>query len=61
VAAVHACTRCPVIVSGGYGEPAHLEALLGRVRPSAVAFASALHYRKATAVQLRALMPESLP
>jgi cyclase len=61
VVAVHGCSRCPVIVSGGYGEPAHLHALLGRVRPSAVAFASVLHYRKATPADLRALMPESPP
>lgn len=47
-----AITR-PLIVSGGYGQPDHLEALMARTEPSAVAFASVLHYKRATVDQLR--------
>ena len=34
----------PIIVSGGYGIPQHAQDLLRRVQPSALAFASVLHY-----------------
>lgn len=34
----------PIIVSGGYGTPKHALDLLRRVQPSALAFASVLHY-----------------
>ena len=54
VAAVQDATTCPVIVSGGYGAPGHVASLLDRVAPSAVAFASALHYRRASVADLRA-------
>ncbi|WP_230482018.1 imidazole glycerol phosphate synthase subunit HisF [Sphingomonas sp. Leaf21] len=43
----------PLIVSGGYGKQAHLDALLSRTRPSAIAFASVLHYERATVDDLR--------
>lgn len=43
----------PLIVSGGYGKPAHLQALLARTDPSAVAFASVLHYQRANVEALR--------
>ena len=34
----------PIIVSGGYGIPLHAQDLLKKVQPSALAFASVLHY-----------------
>ncbi len=43
----------PVIVSGGYGEPEHLKALLARVEPSAVAFAAVLHYQRSSVDDIR--------
>ncbi|CRY91239.1 thiazole biosynthesis ThiG family protein [Synechococcus sp. WH 8103] len=46
-------TNCPVIASGGYGKPDHLKKLLAKTSPSAVAFASALHYEKYTVDQIR--------
>lgn len=52
VEAVNEATTRPVIVSGGYGEPKHLESLARRVAPSAAAFASALHYNIATPAAL---------
>lgn len=45
---VNDITSRPVIVSGGYGEPKHLASLFDRVTPSAVAFASVLHYKQTT-------------
>ena len=54
IQAVHEATRRPVIVSGGYGKPEHLDKLLSQVRPSAVACASVLHYKQATIPALKA-------
>lgn len=53
VAEVNEKISRPVIVSGGYGKPTHLEALLTRTQPSAVAFASVLHYQRADVKSLR--------
>jgi len=50
---VNAAISRPLIVSGGYGKPAHLQFLLNRTQPSAVAFASVLHYQRATVQDLR--------
>ena len=50
---VNAVTSRPLIVSGGYGKPEHLGALLSRTRPSAVAFASVLHYGRSHVKDLR--------
>ena len=50
---VNAAVNSPIIVSGGYGKPEHLQALLARVEPSAVAFASVLHYQRSTVDDLR--------
>ena len=44
---VQAITTRPVIISGGYGVPEHLESLLKTIRPSAAAFASVFHYNMA--------------
>jgi imidazole glycerol-phosphate synthase subunit HisF len=43
----------PVIASGGYGEPAHLNAVVREGRADAIAFADALHYRRTTLRGLR--------
>lgn len=56
VEAVSVATTCPIVVSGGYGVPAHFDQLLERVRPSAVAVASALHYSQASVQDLLAAM-----
>jgi cyclase len=50
---VHAAVNRPVIVSGGYGKPEHIRKLLARVEPSAVAFASVLHYQRCSVDDLR--------
>ena len=52
--------RQPIIVSGGYGQPAHLGKLLSRVVPSAVAYASALHYKQTSVADLRDVMKAEL-
>ena len=52
IKAVNRATSRPVIFSGGYGEPKHLESLVQRETPSAAAFASALHYKLATPSEL---------
>ena len=49
----------PLIVSGGYGKPAHLQSLLAQITPSAVAFASALHYQRESVVDLRRTLATS--
>jgi cyclase len=64
IEAVNRATSRPVIVSGGYGEPKHLQGLVQREAPSAVAFASALHYKLATPSELVHLaneLPEARP
>lgn len=50
-----AVTR-PVIVSGGYGKPQHLQDLLAATQPSAVAFAAVLHYQRSSVDDLRAAL-----
>jgi cyclase len=50
-----AVTR-PVIVSGGYGRPQHLQDLLVVTQPSAVAFAAVLHYQRGSVDELRAAL-----
>lgn len=52
IKAVDTKTSRPVILSGGYGEPKHLEQLVQHEMPSAVAIASALHYKTATPREL---------
>lgn len=46
----------PVIVSGGYGKPQHLQDLLSVTQPSAVAFAATLHYQRSTVDDLRGVV-----
>ena len=50
---VNNSVSCPVIVSGGYGQPKHLTELLERTTPSAIACASVLHYEKTTVHDLK--------
>lgn len=52
--ALQDAVRCPIVVSGGYGKPAHLEALLDRVVPSAVACAAVLHYGQERIADIKA-------
>ncbi|WP_148717348.1 imidazole glycerol phosphate synthase subunit HisF [Chitinolyticbacter meiyuanensis] len=49
---VSEAVHVPVIASGGYGEPAHLDAVLA-AGANAVAFADALHYGRTTIGVLR--------
>jgi cyclase len=51
--AINDSVDIPVIISGGYGQPRHLADLWKRTRPSGVCFASVLHYKTATVVELR--------
>ena len=60
VKAIHNSTRCPVIVSGGYGKSQHLEDLLDQVVPSAVACAGMLHYEKATVCEIKSELYSAL-
>lgn len=50
---INAAISRPLIVSGGYGNPSHLHGLLTRTEPSAVAFASVLHYQRSNVDDLR--------
>jgi len=54
VRAIADVARVPVIASGGYGEPAHLTAVVCDGGADAVAFADALHHRRTTLPELRA-------
>jgi|TARA_A100001015_G_scaffold311986_1_gene416276 cyclase len=49
----------PVIVSGGYGKSTDLEDLLDETQPSAVAFASVLHYKKSNINELRSIISQN--
>ena len=52
---INSNTTRPVIFSGGYGEPKHLRTLLEHQAPSAIAFASVLHYNQAAPADLKEL------
>ena len=53
LASVNAATSRPVILSGGYGDPKHLNALgQGGQKPSAIAVASAFHYKQTSPAEL---------
>ena len=41
---INKSVNCPIILSGGYGNPSHLSTLIETVDVSAVAIASSLHY-----------------
>lgn len=50
----------PIIVSGGYSKPEHLDKMFARVQPSAVAFASVLHYERSSIEDLKNVVNSSL-
>jgi imidazole glycerol-phosphate synthase subunit HisF len=52
--AIAAAVGVPVVASGGYGQPPHLDAVVNEGRADAVAFADALHYDRTTLPALRA-------
>jgi imidazole glycerol-phosphate synthase subunit HisF len=51
--AIADAVHVPVIASGGYGEPAHLEAVVRQGHADAVAVADALHYQRCSIGDLR--------
>ena len=53
---VETSTKCPIIVSGGYGEESHLEDLLSNSTPSAIALASVLHYQKTSVEKIKKII-----
>lgn len=55
VAQVNNAISRPLIVSGGYAKPLHIEKLLARVQPAAIAFASVLHYKRSSITELKTL------
>jgi cyclase len=57
VHAVSSAVEIPVIASGGFGEPAHLGAVV-KAGADAVAVADALHYRRVTVPDLRRMARE---
>jgi cyclase len=58
--AVNEAVSIPVIVSGGYGRPEHLDRLFRETVPSALCFASVLHYKLASVAELRAAIDAAL-
>lgn len=44
---------CPIIISGGYGRPEHIKMLAEAKSLSAIAIASALHYKLETVTQIK--------
>lgn len=60
VDAVNSIVTVPIIVSGGYGEPKHLVELLKITQPSAVSFASVLHYKNTTINDIRNIVSSEL-
>ena len=50
---VNSAVKIPVIVSGGYGMPQHIDELLNATIPSGLCFASVLHYKQTTVGNLR--------
>lgn len=51
--AVYATTSCPLILSGGFGEPKHLRTFSSpETSPDAIAVASAFHYQKLSPIEV---------
>jgi cyclase len=53
VRAVNESVSIPVLVSGGYGQPKHIQELLEVTEPSGICFASVLHYKMTSVMELR--------
>ena len=51
--------RRPIVISGGYSKQQHLKDLLEVSVPSAVAFASVLHYEQQSVDEIRAIISET--
>ena len=50
---VNSLVKKPIIASGGYGTPKHIHELLSVTTPSALAFASVLHYEIENVEQIK--------
>ncbi len=50
---IYKATNCPIIISGGYGLPKHLDSLIEEFTPSAISIAGALHYNKTTINEIK--------
>ncbi len=59
VEAVNKAVSIPVVVSGGYGQPKHIQELLESTVPSGICFASVLHYKSTTVEELRLSIEQS--
>lgn len=57
--AIQAVVGIPVIASGGVGKLEHIQQLDARVQLQGVAVASLLHYNKATAAQIKSVLPDT--
>ena len=53
---IESATKCPIIVSGGFGNQAHLENLLSSSWPSGIALASVLHYKKKNVSEIKSII-----
>jgi imidazole glycerol-phosphate synthase subunit HisF len=53
VETVNKIVSIPVIVSGGFGKFEHIQKLLEHTKPSAICFATALHYNLTSVIALR--------
>ena len=56
---VNEAVGVPVILSGGYGRPEHIAKLLDSVKPSALCFASVLHYGLSSFEEIREVVESS--
>jgi cyclase len=59
VEAVNKAVSIPVVVSGGYGQPLHIQELLDVTVPSGICFASVLHYKLTSVEALRSSIKQS--
>lgn len=59
IKAVNDIVSIPVVASGGYGEPEHIKELLKISQPSALCFASVLHYDIASIKDLQNVIEQS--
>lgn len=60
VEAVNRIVSIPVIVSGGYGEAKHIKDLTEVTKPSAICFASVLHYKNTTVEDIKNIVYSDL-
>lgn len=60
ISEINSKLHCPVIASGGYGSSDHIEELFNCTIPSAISFASVLHYNLASVDELRHVIRNNL-